>query len=538
MKNRLILVFIFFSGQKLYAATDQLLIKRSSRPAMAEATIEALRPWETPTEGFFVRSHHHSLPAKIDSSWNIIFDGLIMKPRKITVKSLLEMPQVSFHAILECSGNGRSLFSPSVSGIQWKRGAIGNAEWTGVPIKEIFKSLVIKPTAKYVTFEGADEPVIPSQAKFVRSIPMSLLLETNSILALKMNREPLTVAHGGPVRLIMPTIYGQNWVKWVNKITFAAEPDERNFAQKAYRMPIESVKPGESWDPVKSGRPIEYIKVQTIFTDPKPQENINPGAFTLKGKTFSGSGPVSKVEISIDSGNSWSQAKLSPSKDYAWQEFEMQINVQEGVNYEALARATDVKGNTQPLIQEWNPKGYLYNAVDRVVFKGDSQGAHIAEGADLVKQHCLTCHSVEIIDRQTLDKAAWISTVKKMSDYGLVLDKDTTEKIAKTLSSKDKGRSILGDDSNFVDLSANPDLEVTYQHRAGNAKSGYKLFISYCAACHGQDGNGKSAPKLKGRRITESTFWTTVKNGRRLMPGFTATLSTSELENIRAWIQK
>ena len=158
----LILFLIFISSTGLFGANDQLLIKRSSRPMMAEGGIEALRPWETPLEGFFVRTHHNSLPTKIDDSWSISIEGLVKKTRKLTLKELKSKSTVHFHAVLECSGNGRALFDPPVSGIQWKRGAVGNAEWKGIPIKDIFATVNISPNAKYATFEGYGEPVMPS----------------------------------------------------------------------------------------------------------------------------------------------------------------------------------------------------------------------------------------------------------------------------------------------------------------------------------------------------------------------------------------
>lgn len=224
LRRYLFLGILFWSGLS-YATSDRLLIKRSSRPAIAEGSLEALQPWETPIEGFFLRTHHNVLPASVDDNWVVTFEGLLSKTRKMSIKQLKSMPQVSFHAVLECSGNGRALFSPQVSGIQWKRGAVGNAEWTGAPLKEIFRSLGIKENARYVTVEGYDEPVIASKAKFVRSIPIDLLVASDAILALKMNREPIPLAHGGPVRLVIPNIYGQNWIKWVTRMTFSAEED-------------------------------------------------------------------------------------------------------------------------------------------------------------------------------------------------------------------------------------------------------------------------------------------------------------------------
>lgn len=535
---RSLIIYLMTLSSNIFAASDQLLITRSTRPLMAEASLESLSHWETPLEGFFVRTHHNTLPIKVDDSWLVSIEGLVKKPQKFSIRALKKRPLTSFHAVLECSGNGRALFEPSVSGIQWKRGAIGNAEWRGLPIKDFFANLGIKPEAKFATFEGIDEPVIPSKAKFVRSIPIKLLFETGAILAFEMNREALPIAHGGPVRLVMPNIYGQNWVKWVNKINFSAEPDSRTYAAKAYRMPTKTIKPGDSWDPSKEGKPIEYIKVQTIFTDPAPGESILPGKYTIRGKTLSGTGPVTKVEISTDNGKSWNDAKLTARKDHSWQEFEMTLDAKEGTAYEALARATDVTGNTQPLTQEWNPKGYLYNAVDRLSFRCATKDAQLTEGLNLAKQYCLTCHSAEIIEQQKLTKSEWVNTIKKMSDYGLMLESDNVEKIANSLSERPSTKKLFDQDYASVDLSARPETLIPPRQTQGLPKRGQKLFTQYCAACHGADGRGQNGPRLKGRAITDATIWSTVRNGKRLMPAFKDQLTTRDIEDIRAWLQK
>jgi DMSO/TMAO reductase YedYZ molybdopterin-dependent catalytic subunit/mono/diheme cytochrome c family protein len=537
-RMKAIVILSLILSTSALAASDRLLIKRSARPMMAEGSIEALRPWETPLEGFFVRTHHNSLPTKTDDSWVISFEGLLKKPQKLSLKQLKSKATVQFHAVLECSGNGRALFNPPVSGIQWKRGAVGNAEWRGIPIKDVFGLLGISPTAKYATFEGYDEPVMPSKAKFVRSIPISLLLETGAILAFEMNREPLPVAHGGPVRLVMPNIYGQNWLKWVNKVTFSAEPDSRAYAAKAYRMPTKTLKPGETWDPVKEGRPIDFIKVQTIFTDPKSGDSVLPGTYIARGKAFSGSGPILKVEISMDAGKTWNLAKLAPRKEYSWQEFEFSVDIKDGTQYELISRATDARGNVQPLNQEWNPKGYLYNAADRISFSGSKQQANYTQGIELVTQHCLTCHSQEIIEQQKLTKSDWATVIKKMADYGLNIDSETVDTMASALAQRNTNLDLTGSEDLIVDMSAQPELILPQKSKAGHATRGKKIFSNYCAACHGVDGLGKNGPRLKGRLIPDAIFYSSIKNGKRLMPSFKNQLSNKDIEDVRAWILK
>ena len=534
------------------ARADRLLIERNTRPLLAEGSLDALAPWETLLDGFFVRSHHDVLPAEIDDAWTVSFEGLLAKPKKISVRQLMKRKQVSFHAVLECSGNGRGLFTPQVSGIQWKRGAVGNAEWTGVRLDDVIKELGVKAEANFVTVEGFDEPVMKadenSATKFIRSIPLKLLIDTKSILAFKMNRQGIPVAHGGPVRLVMPGIYGQNWIKWVNKMTFSKDVDPRMYAKKAYRMPDKTVKPGEAWDPVKQGKPVEYIRVQTIFTSPAPAAKLAPGTIVLRGKAFSGAGSILKVEISVDEGKSWREAKLTPAKDYAWQEFEQEVEVKEGNVYEAWARATDAKGNFQPVDQEWNPKGYLFNAVDRVRFSGDIAGSILSEGEALASVHCLTCHSIGIAEGQRLDKNEWIKTIKKMADYGLVLTGPDAEKIANYFGKRFPPGSP-SDDSRQVELAADPsafvrpglDAGVGSGLRASNgAARGQKLFAVHCAVCHGDKGKGQPGtfgPFLKGRSLTDATFWSTVMQGKGGMPSFKDVLTVRQIADVRAWIQ-
>jgi len=536
--NLLLAGFSLFLSYDSDVRAEGLLIERNSRPLLAEGSIEALAPWETPLDGFFVRTHHNVLPFKVDDSWVVEFSGLVKKNKKLSVKNLKRRKTVSMHAVLECSGNGRGLFSPSVSGIQWKRGAVGNAEWTGTPLADIIQDLGVSPDATYVTVEGFDEPVMPSDAKFVRSIPLKLILDTGSFLAWDMNRQPMPIAHGGPIRLIMPGIYGQNWIKWVTKMTFSKSPDDRMYAKKAYRMPDKPVKPGEAWDPVKNGKPVEFIKTQTIFTSPWPGARVAPGVVTVRGKAFTGQGKIERVDISSDGGKSWQSAKVSKLKDRAWQEFELEMTVVEGKTYELWAKATDSNGNSQPIEQEWNPKGYLYNAVDRLQFKGDKEGSLLAEGADLAARHCQTCHSLGIAEGQRLSKADWVKTAKKMADYGLVLPDNDFEKIAAYFADKYPPGTPI-DDSRKVELSSNPSLLASPGiMRLGDGKKGKALFKTHCAACHGANAEGKVGPVLKDRMITNATFWTTVVNGRRNMPAFGPALKSSEIADIKAWLDK
>jgi mono/diheme cytochrome c family protein len=312
-------------------------------------------------------------------------------------------------------------------------------------------------------------------------------------------------------------------------MTFSNTPDERMYAKKAYRMPDKSVKPGEAWDPVKNGKPIDYILTQTIFTTPWPGAKVSPGKVLVRGKAFTGRGSIARVDISMDQGKSWQPAKLSSPKDRAWQEFEMDVMTVEGRSYNLMARATDSSGYVQPLEQEWNPKGYLYNAADRLEFKADKDGALLAEGGSLAARHCQTCHSLGLAEGQRLSKQDWVN-------YGLVLGDAEYEKIAAFFADKYPPGTPL-DDSKTVELSANPSLFASPGAlKQGRPSQGGKIFRTHCASCHGESAEGKVGPVLRARALTNATFWSTVTNGRGAMPGFKTVLDSSQINDIRAWL--
>jgi mono/diheme cytochrome c family protein len=238
----------------------------------------------------------------------------------------------------------------------------------------------------------------------------------------------------------------------------------------------------------------------------------------------------------LDEGKSWQPTRLSKLKDRAWQEFEFDMTAIEGKTYNLLARATDSSGYSQPLTQEWNPKGYLYNAIDRLQFKADAAGALLAEGAILAARHCQTCHSLGIAEGQRLSKQEWLKTAKKMSDYGLVLADADYEKIAAFYANK-YPPGTPADDSKTVDLSSNPSLFVAPSvMRIGNSAKGQSIFKSHCAACHGNKGEGKVGPVLRARSITDATFWAAVMNGKRTMPAFKGVLSVTQISDVKAWL--
>jgi DMSO/TMAO reductase YedYZ molybdopterin-dependent catalytic subunit len=207
-------------GQLVAAPTDPPvrptgpLRRHNARPLDAESDLSMLVPWETPIEGFFIRNHNE-IPVVDTERWILVIDGLVNKPLTLTLKDLRAFPNKSLHAVLEISGNGRASFQPKVPGVQWENGAVGNAEWTGVALADVLERAGVKPEARYLRVEGADKPALPSLPAFIRSVPIARAMEKDSLLAWDMNRQPMPVLHGGPLRLVLPRWYGESWMKFV-----------------------------------------------------------------------------------------------------------------------------------------------------------------------------------------------------------------------------------------------------------------------------------------------------------------------------------
>ncbi len=512
------------------ARGGELLQQLSPDPLQAESTMDALEPWETPIEGFFIRSHHGE-PVIDESSWTLTIDGLVESTRTLTLPELRRMPAKSLHAVLECAGNGRGLQRPAAPGLQWKRGAVGNAEWTGVPVAELLRLAGVKPGARFARLEGADLPRRPGVPAFVRSVPVARLLAGDSLVALEMDRQPLPPLHGGPARLVLPGWYGENWTKWLTRITLTEGEDPGFFMKKGYRMPRTAVPPGEPWDSA-TGRPIEEIRVQALIVSPAAGRTVAAVDLPVRGKAFSGAAPVSSVEVSADGGKSWLPAALDkPRPGGGWQAFEALVSTPAAGTLTILARAADAAGNRQPAEHEWNPPGYLRNAVDRVsVVVGDSA---LPAGLAVLTRRCLMCHAQELIAGQRLAPKQWAGVVKKMEGFGVLLEAPERQALMDYLStlSPDRPESIPVS----VDYlwAAAPAAKAA---AGGDAGRGRKLFAENCASCHGERGEGHEGPRLRGRPLPDERFRLTVLHGKGAMPGFAEALSAAEIADLAAFL--
>jgi sulfite oxidase len=340
------------------------MIVRSFRFVDLETPVECFNTWLTPVPHFFVRNHMHE-PAELNpGDWRLSVGGEVEKP--VTL-SLAEISKIETHAVvntLECAGNGRSLHRPQVPGVQWGKGAVSTARFSGPHLRDILQRAGVKSTGKHVMFRGLDE--VPGKVPpFIRSIPIEKAMDSDTLIATHMNGEPLTKHHGFPARTLVPGWVGAASIKWLTEIKVLETEFSGNFMSPGYRFPNQLVKPGDSVKP-EDTHPLTGLNVKSVISGPSDGSNVKAGTVHVHGAAWAGEADVVKVEVSTDGGTAWNAAKLGHEQaHYAWRLWSYEWKTKGG-DYSVLSRATDSQGRTQPATAVWNPSGYLYNASDQV----------------------------------------------------------------------------------------------------------------------------------------------------------------------------
>jgi len=307
--------------------------------------------WRTPNDLFFVR-RHFGPPAPSAQPWTLTVDGEAARPLTLSLDEIRGLPATTRAVTLECAGNGRGLFAlPNTSGIQWTRGAVSNAEWTGVPLSAVLERAGIRPAAAHVWTGAADRAPF-SVPRFLRSIPRVVAMES-AFLAWEMNGVPIPELHGGPLRLLVPGWYGMASTKWLTHLHLRAEPSDNHFMARGYRYP--------------DGSPVEAMRVKSLIAEPLDGSTVRAGRLRVAGVAWTGTGTVRRVEVSADGGRSWADARLTgPDQVGAWRTWEHTVSLTGPGRHALQARATDSAGATQPVAAEPNAAGYGNNSIHEV----------------------------------------------------------------------------------------------------------------------------------------------------------------------------
>ncbi len=341
------------------------MIVRSLRFLDLEMPAEYANSLITPMEHFFVRNHMHE-PSTLDpGEWRLGIDGEVEKPLTLTLAGLTKMDQHSVINTLECAGNGRAFAVPHVPGVQWEKGAVGTARFSGPRLRDALKQAGVKPTGKHVMFRGLDE--VPGKVPaFIRSIPIEKATDEDTLIALHMNGAALTKHHGFPARALVPGWIGAASCKWLAEIRVLDKEFEGNFMSPGYRMPNQPVRPGEAVK-VEDTHPATALNVKSLIVSPRDGASMKSRAVHVQGVAWAGEAQITKVEVSTDSGATWQTAQLGKEQTrYAWKMWSYSWSAPKAAAYTIMSRASDSAGRMQPDSVQWNPSGYLINVIDRV----------------------------------------------------------------------------------------------------------------------------------------------------------------------------
>ena len=347
------------------------LIQRAFRPPNFETPLADLAPLYTANDVFFVRYHLPVIPRVDVASWRLKIGGpSARRPLALSLRELKAgFPQASLAAVNQCSGNRRGLFSPRVPGVQWGNGAMGNALWGGVRLRDVLHKAGIAPDALEVVFNGADGPQLPQTPDFVKSLPIDRAIDESTLIAFEMNGQPLPHWNGAPARLIVPGWTGTYWVKHLTDILVQPSAFDGFWMKAAYRIPtgaFPTVRFASQETPENT--PITEMLVNSLITSPAPAAQLRRGEpAQLAGKAWDNGAGIVGVEVSSDGRQSWREATLGKDVGrFAWREFHMPIDTSGSGPLEIAVRARSRNGATQPEKLTVNPSGYHDNIVQTV----------------------------------------------------------------------------------------------------------------------------------------------------------------------------
>ncbi|MBI5774972.1 MAG: sulfite oxidase [Verrucomicrobia bacterium] len=340
------------------------LILRDKEPENLEFAFATLRSFITPNEQFFVRSHF-PVPKLDAPSWRLGVEGLVDRPVELTYDELLKMKTRTLAATIECAGNNRIFLSPKLEGLQWELGAVGTAEWTGVPLAAVLERAGVQPGAVEVIFEGADsgrlaKPPSPGNIHYAHSIPLTKAFTSDVLLVHTMNGEPLTPAHGFPLRAVVPGWYGMASVKWLKRLVLVDRPFRGYFKSADYTY----------WEQ-RQGLPTQLLpvtenEVKAQIARPAPREIVAADSiYRMHGAAWAGEAHVTEVLVSTDGGATWEKANLlGDAVPHAWRlwEFHWRTPATPGRGT-LLARAMDSRGRVQPMQRDPHRGSYVISHV-------------------------------------------------------------------------------------------------------------------------------------------------------------------------------
>ena len=344
------------------------LIQRAFRPPNFETPLADLVSAFTRNDAFFVRYHLAVIPWVDPSSWRLQVGGAsAQRPFSLSLRELRSaFAHVSLAAVNQCSGNRRGLFSPRVPGVQWGNGAMGNALWTGVRLRDLLHKAGVAADALEVVFNGADSAVLPATPDFVKSLPIERALDEHTLIAFEMNGQPLPHWNGAPARLIVPGWTGTYWMKHLTDVRIEPKAFDGFWMKAAYRVPTGAFAGARFLSQeTPETTPITEILVNSLITSPLPAARLRRAERAeLAGKAWDNGAGIEAVQVSVDDRQSWRDATLGRDLGrFAWREFHLALDTSRAGPLQIAVRARSRSGAQQPDKLTFNPSGYHDNIV-------------------------------------------------------------------------------------------------------------------------------------------------------------------------------
>lgn len=363
-------------GTLAYAALETLpgkrpLIRLTSEPPNYESPLGYFRTAITPNDEFFVRYHLADIPEIEASSWKLDVGGEGANgAAQIGLDELKKLPAFEIIAVCQCSGNRRGLVQPHVAGVQWGYGGMGCARWKGARLKDVLDLAGLKKDALEVVFDAADGPLIVETPDFAKSLPLSKAVEETTLIAYEMNGEPLPHWNGFPARIVVPGWTATYWVKHLTKLTVVTRPFEGYWMKTAYRIPLGKFPLVARFksQATETNTPITEMVVNSLITTPFDGTHLKVGlATSVSGIAWDGGYGISEVDVSLDGGKSWTDARLGEDLGrFAFRSWSYEFTPLRRGKFVVMARATNKIGQTQTKELIQNPGGYHHNVLQSV----------------------------------------------------------------------------------------------------------------------------------------------------------------------------
>lgn len=352
-------------------AGKQPLIQLADRPPNYEAPIATFREAITPNDRFFVRYHLAGIPdMKALESWSLPVGGdAANRQVTLTMEDLRALPQHEISAVCQCSGSRRGLSDPHVAGVQWGYGAMGCATFHGPRLRDVLAKAEVKPDAVEIWMDGADGPVLPTTPDFSKSLPMDKAMDDDTIVAIEMNGAPLPLLNGYPARVIVPGWTATYWMKHVNGLHASSKPLENFWMAKAYRVPANMFPVEHPFTTQDNNQtwPITEMVVNTVIAEPLDGARVERAGFTVRGVAWDRGSGIRRVEVSLDDGHTWHEARLDRDLgNYAFRGFSLATGTLHPGTSVVSARATSNTGEQQVQALKWNPAGYHNNVPQKL----------------------------------------------------------------------------------------------------------------------------------------------------------------------------